>query len=379
MATVIDLQQAEDPRDIVHRAVQSLTEGDVIGVPTDTVYGLAALALEEAAVEKLAAWKGSATPDPLALAIRSTAAAWDYICDASDLAKRFARRCWPGPLTLVVSCQHAESAIAQLPAAVRQRILASDGGVGFRVVDHRIIGQLHQFLSAPIVLTSAQAPGQPPARTGKEVAERFGDRLPWVLDDGPCRYGGPSTVVRVDANRYKILREGVMERAAMRQFAKPIIAVVCTGNTCRSPMAEALLREHFLRRTGAEDAVQVVSAGVAAMGGSGASPQAVEVMGQRGLDLTGHASRPLDERLVNLADVILTMTRSHREAIINRWPEIADRVRTIRQDGGDITDPVGAPSEIYAACADQIDRELNSWVASLGDDWLPRETPEDKG
>ena len=373
MATVIDLQRAEDPRDIVHRAVQALAEGHPIVLPTETVYGLAAGALSADAVQQLIELKGRSKSAPLAIAVRSAEAAWDYVCDASPLARRFARRCWPGPLTLVVPCSESESAIMRLPESVRQHIVAADGGVGFRVVAHRLFEQLHQFLAAPLVLTSANRSGEPPATTGAAVVQQFGDSVPLILDDGPCRYSGPSTVVRVHGNRYEILREGVIERAAMRQFAKPIIAIVCTGNTCRSPMAEVLLREHFRRKTGSEDAVRVVSAGMAAMSGGGAAPQAVEVMGHRGLDLTGHASRPLDEQLINLADLVLTMTRSHRDAIVSRWPQIADRVRTLRLDGCDISDPVGAPIEVYTACADEIDRELGLLVDSLGDDWLPTE------
>ncbi len=373
MATLVDLQKAEDPRDMIHRAVQALAEGHVIAVPTETVYGLAASGLDADAVERLVALKGRDPVAPLAIALRSSEAMWDFANEPSPLSERLARRCWPGPLTLVLPCDDPESAVTQLPAAVRQTVLAADGCVGFRVVDHRVFQTLHQFVAAPIVLTSANRSGEPPATTGEMVAESFQDDLPLILSDGPCRYGGPSTVVRVRGNRYEILREGAIERTAMRQFAKPIIAVVCTGNTCRSPMAEVLLREQFRKKTGREDAVLVVSAGVAAMPGSGAAQQAVEVMSGRGLDLTGHSSRPLDERLVELADLILTMTKQHRDAIVARWPAAAERVRTLRHDGTDVSDPIGAPTEVYMACAEQIDQELEGWVAALGDDWLPSE------
>jgi protein-tyrosine phosphatase len=159
----------------------------------------------------------------------------------------------------------------------------------------------------------------------------------------------------------------------MKQFVKPVIAVVCTGNTCRSPMAETLLREKIREKFGSEDAVRVLSAGVAAGGGSGASPQAVEVMGARGLDLTGHSSQQLDESIINVADLVLTMTRGHQRAILAAWPTMNDRVFTLRRDGGDITDPVGMPVETYQQCADQIDQELTAWLDELGDDFLPQE------
>ncbi len=371
MPNLVDLQKADDPRDLIHRAVQALAEGHVIALPTETVYTLAASGLNAGATKKLLDLRRGDPDAVFALAVRSTEAVLDFTCSLSPLADRFATRCWPGPLTLKLTCDQRESALTQLPELVRGLVQAADGSVGFRVIDHRVFQTLHQFIAAPIVLTSASLAGQPPATTAEDVAARFGDQLPLIISDGPCRYSGPSTVVRVVGNLYDIMFEGAIERAAMRQFSKPIVAVVCTGNTCRSPMAEALLRERLRQKTGSEDSVLVVSAGVAAMPGSSAAQQAVQVMSRRGLDLTGHGSRPLDERLVGLADLILTMTKQHAAAILARWPELGDRVRPLRHDGQDISDPVGAPVEVYDACAAQIDQELELWVEIMSEHgWL---------
>ena len=370
MPKILDLQTTDDPRDFVHLTVQALTEGQVVGLPTDTVYGLAAHVLCEDAVARLCEIKGRGNA-PLAISVRSREAAGDFFCQLSGVARRLSYRCWPGPLTLVVPCDPEESAVSQLPDSIRQHITSDHNCVGFRVVDHRILSYIHRFMAAPLVLTSANLTGQPAPTTADAVRQQLGDSIPLLLDDGPTRYGGPSTVVRVCGNRWEVLREGVIERAAMNQFVKPVIALVCTGNTCRSPMAEALLREHVAKRFGSEDAVRVVSAGVAAANGMGASPQAIEVMGSRGLDLTGHSSRPLDDSVIRVADLVLTMTDGHRATILAAWPDMHDRVFPICGDGGEITDPVGMPVEVYERCAEQIDEELAKWMDKLGDDFFP--------
>ena len=386
MSKILNLRVTDDPRDIVHRSVQTLVEGGIVGVPTDTVYGLAASALSETAVRRLCEIKQCDPRWPIAISVASREAAEDFYCHLPPLAQRLAQRCWPGPLTLVVPCDSAQSAIGQLPREVQKRVRGEFDCVGFRVVDHRVINHIHRFLSAPLLLTSACVSGpsgmgenaQPGPTTAQQVEAEFGDSIPLLLDDGPTRYGGASTVARILGNRMEILREGVIEVAAMNQFVKPVIAVVCTGNTCRSPMAETLLREQIIKRFGSEDAVRVISAGVAAAAGSGASPQAVEVMGRRGLDLTAHSSRCLDDSVIEVADLVLTMTRGHRAAILAAWPNLQDRVFTLRRDGGDVTDPVGMPVETYEACADQINLELAAWLDSLGDDFFPCETDSDK-
>jgi protein-tyrosine phosphatase len=109
--------------------------------------------------------------------------------------------------------------------------------------------------------------------------------------------------------------------------------------------------------------VIITSAGIAAMTGGRPTPEAVAVMADRGLDLTGHESQPVTERLVRHADVILAMTRSHREAIAVQWPSAAERTRILCHNGSDISDPIGGSKELYAQCADQIDDQLRKHVA----------------
>lgn len=373
-AVTIDLKNAEDPRDVVHLAVEALSAGKVIAIPTETVYGLAASALNPSAVEKLLSVKGRAANNPLAFAMKSLDDALDYVPNMSPLARRVARRSWPGPVTLVLDADHPDSVVHRLDASIQEATISHGFGkptIGLRVPAHETTLQIMRMCAGPIVLTSANLSGQPDSLSGQEVVAALGDKVDLIIDDGPCKFGQPSSVVRIADRELKVLREGIVDEETLRRLTHFIALVVCTGNTCRSPMGEGLLRKRIAEKIGCsiEDlekvGVSVISAGIAAMPGSPAAAQAIEVMNRMGVDIADHSSQPITGRLAQFADIILTMTNGHRQALISHWPALETRTRTVRRDGADVSDPIGSPVEVYTQCAQQIDLQLAEWVNEL--------------
>jgi len=131
------------------------------------------------------------------------------------------------------------------------------------------------------------------------------------------------------------------------------ILFVCTGNTCRSSMAEAIARK-MLRDRNKQDQVQVSSAGTAALPNAGATEQAIAVMEEMGINLREHKATLLTPELVKEADLVLTMTGEHKEQVKRLISEAKEKVFTLAEFAGagtDILDPIGGPVDVYRQCA----------------------------
>jgi len=139
------------------------------------------------------------------------------------------------------------------------------------------------------------------------------------------------------------------------------IAFVCTGNTCRSIMAEALARQILGAAGESGNAIQFTSAGLMAYPGSPPSEQACEVMAFSGIDISSHTARPFTEAIADEADLILTMTAAHKRALAGKYPWLDEKLYTLAEyagsQGTDVTDPFGQPVGVYRESALEI-REL---------------------
>jgi L-threonylcarbamoyladenylate synthase len=219
----------------ITRAVELLREGQVIGLPTETVYGLAADGLNPAALARIFEVKRRPLFDPLILHVAEAEAAFELALRVPDQARLLAARFWPGPLTLV------------LPKKEIVPDLATSGlpNVALRVPAHPVAQELLRAFGNPLAAPSANRFGRISPTDAQAVHDELGLEVPLILDGGPCVVGLESTVLDLSGAQPVLLRAGGIPLEELKAMIGPIERATAVDER---PAGPGQLKHHYAPR-----------------------------------------------------------------------------------------------------------------------------------
>ena len=362
---VLKIDSANPQVEYIIKAADVLKAGGIVAFPTETVYGLGVNCFDAAAVEKLYKVKERPAEKPFTIHICDTKDLVRFDCQISRFAEELIDKFWPGPVTLIFNTSNS-------------------GTLGFRFPNNRVAQELIKQSNTLIAAPSANMTGGKPPTDAKEVLEQFKDRIDLILDAGQTQLGKESTIIDLTVSPYRILRAGAVSRDKIAQvefdFWKNRIApgikkilFVCTGNSCRSVMAEGYLKKR-LKQVGRDD-IEVDSRGVSAPAMMRPTRETLEVLKSDSIDVSNHRAASLTENDISGADLILAMEKFQVDEILERMPSKTDDVYLLGEFGLwggrvqdmplEITDPIGRPPEVYKNVYNMIKSSIERLVKIL--------------
>jgi tRNA threonylcarbamoyl adenosine modification protein (Sua5/YciO/YrdC/YwlC family) len=263
---------------------------------------------------------------------------------------------WPGNLTVIIPV-HDE----------RFGAISVNRKVAFRVPEDYMLRQMLEYLGEPMLSTSINISGVPPADNLNDIRKRYESWFDLGIIPNDTKLAEPSTIIEyIDSDKsgkaihpyLKCLRESVIPFYEIKQlFSEPTILFVCTGNICRSPIAEYLFNHYGKSR---KLPYTAKSAGLVESGVS-ISSHSLSLLKEKGINADNHVSQKINPELLGGSWLVLTMEEKQRDIIRIQYPDYAGKVYSIKEyigEKGDIADPIGNDLDYYRNIYNQIDEAL---------------------
>ncbi len=329
------------------KAAQVIRAGGLVAFPTETVYGLGADFFNEEAVKKLARIKNRPPEKPFTVHIADINDMDRFLCDCPEFSEELIEKFWPGPLTLIFNTKKA-------------------GKLGFRLPNDNAARELIRKSETLLAAPSANISGRPAPTNAQAVMAQLKDRIDIVLDAGETSLGKESTIIDFTFFPYKIIREGAISKKVLAEaefnFWKDKISstiekilFICTGNSCRSVMAEGYLKKRLKEIE--RDDIEVSSRGTHASTFMSPTAETLNVLGEINVDMKRHVSKTVSDKDIKEADLILVMEEPHRDEVLYIMPSKRDRTYLLAEFGLwggkvqntalEVPDPIGRPIRVY--------------------------------
>lgn len=349
---------------VIKRAAELIKSGGIIVYPTDTLYGIGVNANNPVAMKKLYELKKRDSKKPVSLMVKTIDQIRYIVGSLTQEETRFIHALTPGKVTIIVEVKKA----VQIP------YMEHLSKIGFRIPKSPLCLRLVSEAKCPITSTSLNRSSDENIMDPGELDAVMQSELDLVLDGGPVRSTNGSTVIDATTSPATILRAGDVplteierklgHKVGTRYPSKFMITFICSGNICRSPMAQGILKQ-IISRTRYRNDVSVHSAGILPIEPSPAAMNAIEVAQANEIDLHQHISRPVSVDIMNETNLVICMAWDHYQYLQKKFPTQKRKIILLKQwylqkslVNPSIKDPVGQNIDTFTEVFNEIQVEL---------------------
>jgi len=368
---VFKIDPGNPDKRILERTAEVIRSGGIVVYPTDTLYGFGVDAKNKVAMDRLYELKGRGDQKPVSLIVKNTNHAREIVGDLNEYQINLFNTLLPGKITLILKAMKK----IDLPKLNQFR------KIGIRIPHNLVCKFLAEMANTPITSTSVNLTGKDSLENANEILKIFNDRVDIILDAGPLKKSIGSTVLDTVTMPPTLLREGDVSITEIQKILgyniltrypkKFMIAFVCSGNICRSPMAEGILRK-IISESKYKNWVDVLSAGTLNINNSPPTIEAMDVAHNGGINISAHKSQGLSEDIMRRANIIICMALNHIHYIQEKFPQYRSKSILLKQwqaenklSNPSIADPIGRNLSFYEQIFKEIKMEIHRVLAEI--------------